>query len=336
MYTPHMTGGCSPRRRGLRESGMSTPCAPMSRQRIAMPSAANQPCVGPQRADDLAIDLLVVLHRREAAPPPRNVRTFGARHGVAVVAIGASYARGAAVAGRMVDLLQVDHRGVGVELLEHVIGALVVARACATDQFGSAASPNMIARDGQACAHATVNSSGSSSRCSSVARFSASRMRCTQKRALLHHALAAHRDVRVELPVERLGERVLRAVRLAVAEPVEVANLVRAVVRAVARADAAVVDLHVQPVRRVIRRVHRADRLARRVAALLAEHRDERASRSPDAEPSARDRSLEVALETDPGHLAAARDVRAEAGAVRRRRVASCQGAPTVGMLFSA
>src|SRR6188768_1102651 len=81
--------------------------------------------------------------------------------------------------------------------------------------------------------------------------------------ALLHDALRADRDVRVELPVERLGERVLFAIRFAVPEPVEVPNLVRAVVRAVTRADATVVDLDVQAVRRMIRRVHRTDRLAR-------------------------------------------------------------------------
>src|SRR3954463_5779016 len=93
------------------------------------------------------------------------------------------------------------------------------------------------------------------------------------ERALLHDALAAHGHVGIELPVQRLRERVLLAIRLAVSEPVEVADLVWAVVRAVARADAAVVDLDVQAVRRVIRRVHRADRLTRRVAAMLTEHR---------------------------------------------------------------
>src|SRR5690606_22395237 len=87
------------------------------------------------------------------------------------------------------------------------------------------------------------------------------------ERALLHDALLSHRDVRVELPAERLGP--LPRV------PVEVADLVRAVVGAVTRPDAAVVDLAVEPVRRVVRRVDGAHRLARRVAALLAQHRDE-------------------------------------------------------------
>src|SRR5439155_25023005 len=77
--------------------------------------------------------------------------------------------------------------------------------------------------------------------------------------ALLHHTLCAHRDVRVELPVERFGERVLFAVLLAVTEPVEITNLVGTVVRAVPRADAAVVDLHVQSVGCVISRVYGTD-----------------------------------------------------------------------------
>src|SRR5687768_10815576 len=93
--------------------------------------------------------------------------------------------------------------------------------------------------------------------------------------ALLHDTLGAHRDVGVELPVERLREGVLRPDRLTVAEPVEVANLLRPVVGAVARADAAVVDLDVEPVWRMVGRVDRADGLARCVAAVLAEHRDE-------------------------------------------------------------
>src|SRR5450755_323967 len=93
--------------------------------------------------------------------------------------------------------------------------------------------------------------------------------------AFLHHTLAAHGHVRIQLPVHALRPRVLWARRLAVAEPVEIANLVRTVIRAVAGADAAIVDLHVEPVRRVIRRVHGTHRLARRVAALLAEHWDE-------------------------------------------------------------
>src|SRR5687767_3334050 len=125
--------------------------------------------------------------------------------------------------------------------------------------------------------------------------------------ALLHDTLAAHRHVRIELPVQRLGERILPAANLTIPEPVEVADLVRAVVRAIARADAPVVDLDVQTVRRVVRRVHRADRLARRVATMLAHHRDEARLEVRAAVLAA----LVVPLETDPGHLATLQNVRA-------------------------
>src|SRR4029453_18335269 len=46
------------------------------------------------------------------------------------------------------------------------------------------------------------------------------------ERALLHDALPAHRDVGVQLPVERFGERVLATRRLTIAVPVEVPDLV--------------------------------------------------------------------------------------------------------------
>src|SRR5439155_21993691 len=72
--------------------------------------------------------------------------------------------------------------------------------------------------------------------------------------ALLHDALAAHGDVRVELRIERL--RPLRV------PPVEEADAVGAVVAAVAGADAAVVDLQVEALVVVHDGVDRADRLA--------------------------------------------------------------------------
>src|SRR3972149_7034617 len=51
--------------------------------------------------------------------------------------------------------------------------------------------------------------------------------------AFLHDALGAHRDVRIELPVERLGPGERLGARLLLVEPVEVADLVGAVVGAV-------------------------------------------------------------------------------------------------------
>src|SRR5205085_9536524 len=113
-----------------------------------------------------------------------------------------------------------------------------------------------------------------------------------------HDAFRAHGDVGVQLPVERLGERILRAIRFAVPEPVEVADLVWTVVGAVTRADAPVVYLHVETVRRVVRRIDRTYRLARRVAAMLTQHRHE-ARFEILGEPSVL-RALVVTLETNP------------------------------------
>src|SRR5258708_9517196 len=130
--------------------------------------------------------------------------------------------------------------------------------------------------------------------------------------ALLHYALSAHGDIRIQLPVERLGERVLRPCRLTVAEPVEVANLVRTIVGAVARADAAVIDLNVQPVGRMIGRINRADRLARRISAVLTHHWDEASVEIGTTILSA----FVVALDADPCHFTTAQNVRAESRAV--------------------
>src|SRR5262249_14434156 len=85
--------------------------------------------------------------------------------------------------------------------------------------------------------------------------------------ALLHHTAAADRDVRVQLHLVRLRER------LRVVEEVEATDFVRTVVGAVARSDAAVVRHVVEAFRRVRGGADRADALAGRVLALLAEHR---------------------------------------------------------------
>src|SRR2546425_2601079 len=121
------------------------------------------------------------------------------------------------------------------------------------------------------------------------------------ERALFHHALLAHRDIRVEQHRQRLGPRFPLAATLRVVVPVEVADLVRAVVGAVARADATVVDLAVEAVGRVVGGVDRTDRLARRVAALLAQHR-----RIDGALRHACLIGQPVALDPHPRHLAAA------------------------------
>ena len=92
--------------------------------------------------------------------------------------------------------------------------------------------------------------------------------------ALLHHAAAAHRHIRVAHQLQALG------LVIGVEQEVEAPHLVGAVVRAVAGAHAAVVDHHVQAFRRVHRRAHRANLLAGSVLAVLAGHRLEVRPRS--------------------------------------------------------
>ncbi len=83
--------------------------------------------------------------------------------------------------------------------------------------------------------------------------------------AFLHNADAAHRDVRIQLQLQRHVP--LRVVI------VEEADVVRAGIGAKAGADATVVDLRIQTFGRVIAGVGRADGLARSFVALLTEDR---------------------------------------------------------------
>ena len=221
----------------------------------------------------------------------------------------------------MIDLLQVDHRREGVELLEHVVRPAILGPLGHRPVLvGRVAEDDRARRAGLRAGHRELVDVQVAllERGAVLGLLDA----LHAERALLHDAFVAHRDVRVELPVQRLREGVLRARRVAVAEPVVVADLVRAVVGAVARADAAVVDLHVEAVGRVVGRVHRADGLARRVAAVLAHHRDETRLevRVLRIELHVLRFAVEfpVALEADPRHLARTRDVGAEAGAVRK------------------
>src|SRR5690242_6288896 len=206
----------------------------------------------------------------------------------------------------MIDLLQVDHSREGVELLEDVIRAAVLRELCDRPLRISGVTEGDGARRTRRCASGreligrelTMLERGAILRLTDALHA---------KAALLHHTFAAHRDIRIELPVERLGERVLLAPGFAIAEPVEVADLIRAIVRAVARADATVVHLHVQSVGRVVGRIHRAHRLARRVTTMLTEHRNK--SRLELIAEASVIGALEVALDTKPRHLAPASDV---------------------------
>ena len=119
--------------------------------------------------------------------------------------------------------------------------------------------------------------------------------------------------------MHRLRPRVLLALRFTVAEPVEVADLVRAVVAAVPGPDATVVHLHVEAVGRVVRGVHGAHRLARRIAAVLTHHRHE-ARVEVGRELVLRVLvAFVVALEADPGHFTALNDVRTRTFIPHRR-----------------
>src|SRR4051812_11755449 len=190
--------------------------------------------------------------------------------GCAMVAIGRVSLRPGR--SRMIDLLQVDHGGVGVQLFEDMVCAAILDLLC----NGPLRIGGITERDG-------ARRAGLCARYRELVRRELASLRLGPRLrladaldaegALLHDTLAADGDVRVELPVERLRERVLLAILFAVPEPVEVANLVRAVVAAVTRAHAAVVDLDVQAIRRMIRGIHRADRLTGCIAAVLAKHR---------------------------------------------------------------
>src|SRR2546430_1749107 len=106
------------------------------------------------------------------------------------------------------------------------------------------------------------------------------------ERALLHHALFAHRDVRVEQHIERIGPALPLAPLLRIVVPVEVADLVRTVIGAVASPDAAVVHLAVQaigPARRCAARMGRRSALGEggRASLELLRRRERRALDPP-------------------------------------------------------
>src|SRR4029079_1943985 len=116
-------------------------------------------------------------------------------------------------------------------------------------------------------------------------------------RALLHHASRANRDVRVHRELDDLG-RVLGEV-----EEVVVAALVGTVVRAVTGPDAPVVDHDIEALRVVNSRGHRADLFAGGILTLHAGHGLKHGLRAAGGVAG------EVAIDPDPVHLAALRDL---------------------------
>src|SRR5436305_2790344 len=206
----------------------------------------------------------------------------------------------------MIDFFQINHGRVGVELLEHVIRAPILGelrdRPLRISRIAEGDGPRRTR--GSARSGEFVGGELAMLECSAILRLTNA---LHTEGAFFHDTFAAHRYVGIQLPIERLGERILLAARLTIAKPVEVTNLVRTIVRAVASANTAIVHLHVEAVRRMVRRVHRTHRLTRRVTTMLTEHWDE-----PGLElftEGAFVRSLEVALDAEPGHFAPASDV---------------------------
>src|SRR6185503_15682750 len=213
----------------------------------------------------------------------------------------------------MCHLLQIDDRRESVQLLEDMIRARILCHLRHRPVFIGGVAEDDCARGtrGGTRGGELVRLQGALFQSRTILGFTNS---LHAETALLHHALSTHRDIGIELPVQWLGEGVLRPGRLTITEPVEVANLVGAVIGAVTRADAAVVNLYVQPVWRVIRRVHRAHRLARSVAAVLTHHRHETGIEIGAAVFPA----LVVSLDANPRHLAAAQEIGAKSGPIRQ------------------
>src|SRR2546427_6175314 len=125
----------------------------------------------------------------------------------------------------MIPFLQVDDRRISVELFEDMICACVFRELSDRPVFVCCVTERNRARW-----------AGSGAGCREFVRpecalLGGRTILCLAnplhaERALFHHAFSADGDVGIQLPVERLGKRVLWPRRLTVTKPVEVANLV--------------------------------------------------------------------------------------------------------------
>ncbi len=115
--------------------------------------------------------------------------------------------------------------------------------------------------------------------------------------AFLHHAAAAHGDVRIAHQLAR--GRLLELVGV-VFQKIEPPHFVRAVIRAIARADAAVVNHLIEALTAVHGRGDGADQLAWRIFAMHARHRLMKAARF-------RAIAFEIAIDANPVHFASTR-----------------------------
>src|SRR6478672_9793863 len=109
----------------------------------------------------------------------------------------------------MIYLLQIDHCRESVELFEHVIRTLVVNHPGHGPLFVCRITERDRARRTSLGASGSELVSLDSAMLERRAIFSLANS-LHAERTFLHDALATNSDVGVELPVERLGERVLR------------------------------------------------------------------------------------------------------------------------------
>src|ERR1043166_5489754 len=185
----------------------------MSMQNIARPRAANHPSVG---RSVWMISLSTCSYVSMAGKCTSADATLGRGEsadpkGTAVVAMRASLCLRRRCRRGMVDLLQVHHRGVCIELLEHVIGPPVLDHLRDRPGLIRDVAPRDRARRTRGGARGGELVGNEVALLERGPRFGLTDALDTE-RALFHDALGAHRDVGVELPVQGPGKRILLAV----------------------------------------------------------------------------------------------------------------------------
>jgi len=161
------------------------------------------------------------------------------------------------------DPLEVDHGRLGIKVLEYLVSSLVFNELrYAALRVNQAAEDQGPRRAGLRAGRRKV----------AVADFSA--FRCGLELCLynslnaegtfLHYSLLSHRNIRIQLPLERFGP--------GEGKPVEAPHLVRIVLRAKTRSKAAIVNLVIETFYAVLRSENRAHVLTRRVVTMLAKH----------------------------------------------------------------
>ena len=155
----------------------------------------------PQRPQDVFVDLVVGKLRHGGLPA---MLCAIVRHRRSNSTAQPAYSP---TANTCSDAPQVRHAGLGVQFLQHVVPPRVAARQFVTAASGSSRSPKVNARVGHDWTQAGWISPSRTLRPSRLGPVLGRPDPLDAERALLHHAAHAHRDVRVELPVQRLLAR---------------------------------------------------------------------------------------------------------------------------------